>query len=385
MRIAIFSDTFFPSVNGVANVVYNSALSLLKRGHEIQLYTCSKDPKDKLEDNFKGRIAHVVLPSLPFWGYSGEKITLFSGKSLLSIRKFKPQIIHTHTPFSAGWEAIFASKINNIKLVGTHHTFYDDYLKYIKIDNAAMKKFSWQYTVFYYNHCNLTISPSKSLADELKAHDLKGEIKILPNPIDVDLFSMNLKLSKEELKKRFKIKGKSIVYMGRLSYEKNIEQVISVFSEILKIDSSVSLMIIGDGPHRKNLEEFISKLDVGSNIVFTGLLREQKLVEALRANDVFVTASKSENMPLAVLETMACGLPAVTASDRGLKEVVKDKINGYLADFSNKKDTAKKILTILKNEKLSEKFSTSSRNLSIEYSEEVIVEKLEEIYNKILK
>jgi len=385
MRIAIFSDTFFPSVNGVANVVYNSALSLLKRGHEVRLYTCSKDPDDNLEKSFGKKVSHVALPSLPFWGYSGEKITLFSGKSLLTIGKFKPQIIHTHTPFSAGWEAILAAKVNNSKIVGTHHTFYDDYLKYIKIDNLAMKKFSWQYTVFYYNHCDLTISPSKSLAEEMKANGLKSDIQVLPNPIDTNIFNADMPIDKEKSKKLHGITGKSIVYMGRLSYEKNIEQVLEVFAEILKTGERIKMMIVGDGPHRKDLEQFCDKLGIKNNVIFTGVLRGKKLVEALHANDVFVTASKSENMPLAVLEAMACGLPVVSSPDRGLKEVVKDGKNGYLADFDDKKDTAKKILSILKDEKKLENFSAASRVLSLEYSQEKITEKLELIYDNVLK
>jgi len=383
MKIAIFSDTFFPSTNGVAEVIHNLINSLLKKGHQIQLYTCSKHPEDNLEEVFKGRISHIVLPSLPFWGYEGEKIIFFSGKSLLSINKFKPDIIHSHTPFSAGWEAIFAGKITNTKIIGTHHTFFDDYLKYIKLDNEAMRKVSWKYTVFYYNQCDLVTSPSQSLSDELSENGLKSEIKILPNPIDTNSFYVRSSEEKKKLKKAFGLSEKSIVYMGRVSYEKNIERVISVFAELHKKDPSVDLMIIGDGPNRENIKQKSIDLGVQNKVIFTGMLHGKELVNALQANDVFVTASKSENQPLAVLEAMACGLPVVSVPDRGLKNIITDSKDGFLTDFENEEDTADKILKILNDKKLFEKFSKYSRDFSENYSQEKITSQLENLYKNI--
>src|ERR1700733_12502908 len=166
MKIAIFSDTFFPQVNGVANVAYGSALSLSKLGHEVIVFAPIAPKNRHLLKNLAFEV--VVLPSLPAYFYPGERGAVpFSFSALKKLKKFNPDIIHSHTPFSVGCMAVIFAKMLKVKLVGTHHTFYDHYLKHIKMDFASARKFSWKLTDFYYNRCDLVLSPTQSLADEL--------------------------------------------------------------------------------------------------------------------------------------------------------------------------------------------------------------------------
>ena len=386
MRIAIFSDTFPPQVNGVAHTAYLSAKNLVEQGHEVAVFTVSKKLKDRPDINLKN-LQVFRLPSMPALVYPGERFTLPVGVTLRQVKKFNPDIIHAHTPFSVGWEAVLISKILSVPLVGTHHTFYNHYLKHIKLDFEWMKKISWKFTIGFYNRSDLILSPSKSLADELIREGLKCPISVLQNSINVDLFKpTESQQIKEEIKKSFGVKNRSICYMGRLSYEKSIDQVVRAFALINKKMPELNLMLIGDGPERKNLEKLAKDLNVGKSVIFTGsLLYNGDLVRSLQSNDLFVSASKSENMPLSVLEAMAVGLPMVLVKEKGLAELIKEDLNGVFVKTDNPVDIAEKILVLLSNFDLLNKLSQGSRLLAMEYSNEKVTDLLMKSYEKTIK
>ena len=386
MRVAIFSDTFPPQVNGVAHTAYLSAKNLVEAGHEVAVFTVSKKLKDRPDINLKN-LQVFRLPSMPALVYPGERFTLPIGITLRQVKKFGPDIIHAHTPFSVGWEAVLVSKILKVPLVGTHHTFYNHYLKHIKLDFEWMKKVSWKFTIGFYNRCDLILSPSKSLADELVREGLKCPIRVLQNSINANLFKPAEDPSaKEAAKKSFGVKNCSVCYMGRLSYEKSIEQVVQAFALINKKMPELNLMLIGDGPERKNLEELAKNLQVSESIIFTGsLLYNDDLARGLQANDLFVSASKSENMPLSVLEAMACGLPMVLVREKGLAELVKENINGVFAKTDDPANIAEKIMSLLSQPELLGKLGQGSRLLATEYSNEKVTDLLVKSYEKVIE
>jgi len=386
MKIAIFSDTFFPSVNGVATVVHQSAKNLAQSGHEVRIFTVC--PRSNIEAFWTDeKISVISWPSIPAGVYKGERFTLPVGLAFRHLKEFHPDIIHTHTPFSIGWEAIWAARKLKIPLVGTHHTFYDHYLKHIKADFEWAKKLSWRYTTFFYNFCDLVLSPSQSLADTLIAKGLKKPFYVLRNPIETDLFipCQNEK-TKADFKKELGLKGKSLVFTGRVSYEKSIDQVLKAFSLAIKKNADIQLMIVGDGPEKNNLEKLAANLDIKEKVIFTGILeRGTSLIRALQANEVFITASKTENMPMTVIEAMAVGLPMIAVPEKGLAEIIKHDINGFLTPADRPAEMAEKILELMNNINLLKKFSEGSRALAMEFSKENITCQLLKAYEKIIK
>lgn len=388
MKIAIFSDTFPPQINGVASVVYRSAVELVKQGNQVSVFTISSGENDKVNDkiNFKNDGFDLIrIPSVPAPVYPGFRFALPLGVAIRKLRKFRPDIIHTHTPFSIGWEMIGPAKLFHIPIVGTHHTFYNHYLKHAHLDYEWAKKLSWKYTLGYYNRCDIILSPSKSLANELQKHGLKKPFQILLNTIDTNLFKPVASESEQKkLKKVWGITGISLAYMGRLSYEKSIDQVIKATAEIAKKIPNIKLMIIGDGPERDELEELVSKLKIEKNVIFTGFLQNHELVEALQACDIFLTASKTENMPISVMEAMAVGLPTIGADALGIPEIVKNNTNGYLVKPDDWKDMAQKTLKLINNKKLREEFAKTSLKGSASFSQANMAKSLEKIYRKVI-
>lgn len=383
MKIAIFSDTFPPEVNGVANFTYLSANALAKKGHDVQVYTASRISQRKLNKKIGKKFKIFTGFSLHSPIYFDTRVPLPTGISFPHLLRFRPDIIHANTPFTSGWGAVMGAKILRIPLVGTHHTFYDHYLKHAKIDFNLARKATWKYTVSFYNFCDLVTVPSHSLAEEMKDHKLKKSVVVLPNFVNTQLFKPAGKLEKNNLKKQFKIKGNSIAYMGRLSYEKSIDQVLKAFKITLQKTPDLKLMVIGDGPERENLEKLARKLGVSKKIIFTGFLRGENLAKALQANDIFVTASKTETFCIAALEAMSTGLPVIASNDKGITEIVKNNVNGYLVRPDDNKQMANKISYLFANEKKRELFSKKSTKIAQTCSKEKVIEKLEKIYLKI--
>jgi 1,2-diacylglycerol 3-alpha-glucosyltransferase len=389
MRIAIFSDTFPPQVNGVASVVRDSAHMLASMGHDIAVFTVGE--KNRRETTASGATFDVInLPSLPIPKFmyrgGGFAFALPPGfGTLRALKNFKPDIMHTHTPFTAGWGAVFGKMLCGVPLIGTHHTFFDDYLKHVKLDYSWGKRISWQYTVAYYNRADVVTSPSRALGAGLQDHGLARPLAIMPNPVNVDFFVPAASAAeKKRLKQHFGTGKRSIVYMGRVSYEKDIDQVIRAFSAAARSLPDATLMVVGDGPERKKLAALAKKLGVDHKMIFTGMLHREDLRDALWANDAFVTASRSENMPVSVIEAMACGLPVAAVRARGIPEIVDHGKNGLLAEPNRPEELGAAIVQLFSSQADLQKKGKASRKLASRYSHKNITEAMVRLYEKTI-
>lgn len=368
MKIAIFSDTLYPrQVNGVAKVALQSGEILEKLGHRVMI------------------VSPASLPSIPAIVYPGERLAIpISMSEFRKLKAFRPDIIHSHTPFMIGWAAVIAKKFLKAKLVGTHHTFYDNYLKHAHLDYPRARKLSWQYTVWHYNFCDLVTTPSQALADELIKQGLTAPITVLRNPIQTDFFKPASPEQRQALRAKFRMGDAALIYMGRVSYEKSIDQVIRAFEIVAHMLPRATLHIVGDGPERAKLEALAHTSPAVARIVFTGHLAGAKLLEPLQAADVFLTACKNENMPLSVLEAMASGLPVVAVPERGLAEFIHDGDNGCWARTDDPQSMAELAMDILHDPVLRETMSCRSREIALQYSYQEFGRNLEHLYENLI-
>lgn len=376
MRIALFTDTFPPQVNGVANTVYRYGEALSNMGHNVRVFTVSTHSAQQLEKRLSGTFGVHTFPSLPALVYPGERVGIPFVGALKAVHTFNPDIIHTHTPFSVGWNATYAAHKLHIPLVGTHHTFFDHYLKHIYLDFAWARNLSWKLTVQYYNYCDTITSPTRSLEQTLIQHGLHRPVELVPNVLDTELFSPPRNQKDTD--------AHTIVHMGRLSYEKSIHDVVAASAHIMKRLPNTRLMLIGDGPERGKLEALTQELSIANQTVFTGYVYGQDLVHALAQGDIFITGSKSENMPLAILEAMAVGLPIVAVRSLGLEEMLRDGENAYLTDPDQPLELADAALTLLQDNTLRKKFAAASRALSNAYSQDVVMNRVIDLYTRTI-
>lgn len=349
MRIAFFTDTFHPQINGIVTSIVAIAKKLADRGHVIYIIA----PKfTKAEHFYYPNITVFRRPSLPALIYEGFKFTLpFDPWLIKFITDEKVGIIHFHTPITLGLQAVLIAKLLSIPLVGTFHTFFADpnYLKHIKLNNRIMERLAWKWSNSYYNRCDLVVCPSEGTKVELIVKKCKKPIKVIHNGIDLSMFS-NAKSG--SVKKFYNGSGKLLLFVGRIAHEKNLPYLLECFALVLKKVPSAKLVMVGDGPQMPELKAKIRALGISQKVILTGQIKHEKLVKSgiFGACDVFVTTSTTETGPVSVLEAQANGLVCVGVKSRGMG-VIKDDVNGYLVEPSDKRGFVCSVVKLLTNEK----------------------------------
>ncbi len=387
MRIAFFTDMFLPQLNGIATSLANQARELGAQGHHVLIFAPSINhiPREKFKAE---NVTVVYLPAISSLFYTEFKLVVFGLPQVIKhIHKFKPDIIHLHSTFTIGMDAVTAAKLFKKPLVATIHIYFTDshYLRFVKYKLAVklLNKFAIRYINFLYRNCDLLLTPSKALIQELKKNNFKKTVHYLPNGIILKKTKFLSDKKKADIKRKYSLKEKVVLHFGRLSYEKSVDVLVKSFHILTKNHPNVSLLIIGDGPSKKNLTKLVKKLGIEKNVIFTGFIDHQILLSSgiLCVGDLFATASTMEVNPMAVLEAMLFGLPVVGVKQAGLIELVKD--NGFLVEPGDIFVMSKKLEEILTNKKLAKQLSQNSLRIIKNYSIKNTVKKLLKLYGNL--
>lgn len=425
MKIAIFTDTYEPEINGIVTSTATFAKMLAADGHKVMIF-CPRYEKD----NKPGQ-GGIVIHRFRAFSLASNKNTYIAlpptAKIIKILKGFKPDLIHVETPMSIGMTGVLVSKIMNIKCVQTYHTYLPDFSAYLspskifgiekvkkkvaesqiastirgtgfyqrirELNHKALKELLeilpkrkklnlnladrsvWSFTRTLYNQSDLVLTPSSVLANLLKNHGIRPPVMPQTNGIQ----------SKDiPVKKEYKGTGK-ILHFGRLGLEKDIDVVIRAFDLALQKDSSLSLHIIGDGPARGSLENLAAKLVLKDKVKFYGFVPHEKVVKLLKNFDLFVTASPMETQGLVVLEAMAAGLPVVGVDMLAVPEVVHNGINGYVVPRRNHKKMAEKIIEIIGDVAKSKAFGEESKRIASEHEIGHAYQLLKEKYLNLIK
>lgn len=425
MKIAIFTDTYEPEINGIVTSTATFAKMLAADGHKVMIF-CPRYEKDN-EPGQEG----IVIHRFRAFSFASNKNTHIAlpptAKIIKILKEFKPDLIHVETPMSIGMTGVLVSKIMNIKCVQTYHTYLPDFSAYLspskifgiervkkkvaesqiastirgtgfyqrirELNHKALKELLeilpkrkklnlnladrsvWSFTRTLYNQSDLVLTPSGVLANLLKRHGIKPTVMPQTNGIQ----------SKDILvKQEYKNSGK-ILHFGRLGLEKDVDVVVRAFEEALSKDKRLTLHIIGDGPARESLENLAAKLVLKDKIKFYGFVPHEEVVKKLRNYDLFVTASPMETQGLVVLEAMAAGLPVVGVDMLAVPEVVHNGVNGYVVPRRNHKKMAEKILEITSDIQKSRLFGSQSKKIAAEHEIGHAYQLLKEKYLNLIK
>lgn len=383
MRIGIFTDTYPPFINGVSTSIKMLENALRKQGHKVYIVTVNpKDMKYVYEDN--GRI--IRIPGIPIGIYDYRLTTAYPIRAVNKIKKWKLDVIHTHTEFGIGTFARVIGKQFNIPVVHTYHTMYEDYVHYITkgFFDGPSKKIVEYLTKFY---CDKTIKelivPTKKTYDLFKEkYKYDRNVHIIPTGIEIERFyKENLNQEKlTRIKQELGLKQDDIVvlFLGRIGSEKNVEFLIRNHKEILTKNKKVKLLIIGDGPDLENYKELCNKLRIKDSVIFTGKVPWDKVPLYYGIADIFATASHTETQGLTVIEAMASSLPVVALDDDAFRTVVIEDLNGYL--FKDKKEYISKINKLVVDKKLRDRLGNQARINSETYSSKYFAERVLDVY-----
>jgi glycosyltransferase involved in cell wall biosynthesis len=319
MRVAIFTETFLPKIDGIVTRLRHTVEHLQRNGDEVLLFC----PEGGIKEYKGAKIQGVSALPLPL--YPELKLAVPRPTLRRHLEKFQPDLIHVINPAVLGLGGIYYAKALNIPLVASYHTHLPQYLQHYGI--GALEGLLWELLKLAHNQAQLNLCTSTAMVKELSTHGIEN-VDLWQKGVDTEMFQPHLK--NRALRERLSQGDPDnplLIYVGRVSAEKQIEDI----KPILEAIPNANLAIVGNGPHRASLEEYFA----GTRTYFAGYLEGLELASAYACADAFVFPSQSETLGLVLLEAMAAGCPVVAVDSGGIPDIVTDGVNGYLFSPNN--------------------------------------------------
>jgi len=315
-RVAAFTDTYLPTVNGVTYTIeawrdhWNDG-----HGRMDVVYPGTAE--------YTARTREHPVRSLPFPFYDGVRV----GAPSIPDTVPSADVVHAHTAFGLGLAARRYARNRGLPLVASYHTPTAEYAEYITSRERVLDGISIAseaYERWYYDRTDLVLAPSeptrRRLVDDL---GVTTPVRVVPNGIDTDRFQP---ADGDAFRERYDLDGPLVGYTGRHGYEKRLEDVVDATDGM----DDVTVVFGGDGPARERLEARARRADVDAR--FLGFLDREELPAFYSALDVFAFPSPVETQGLVALEANACGTPVAGVDAGALADTIDDGTTGHHYD-----------------------------------------------------
>lgn len=316
MRIALFTETFLPKIDGIVTRLCHTVNHLHRAGDQVLIIS----PEGGLKEYEGCEIFGVEGFPLPM--YPELKIAIPHPGVGTKLEEFQPDLIHVANPAVLGLGGLYYAKKLNLPLIASYHTHLPQYLHHYGL--GMLEEVLWGLLRSGHNQANLNLCTSTAMVEELRTHGIE-RVDLWQRGVDTELFQPH----KATAKMRDRLSQghpdcQLLLYVGRLGAEKEIDRI----KPVLEAIPNARLALVGDGPNRQTLEEHFA----GTPTHFVGYLRGEELADAYACADAFVFPSRTETLGLVLLEAMAAGTPVVAARSGGIPDIVTDGVNGYLFD-----------------------------------------------------
>lgn len=385
MKIAIVCDSVGLQSVGSLISAWRYATNLAKRGHKIVLITTGKEYSVKTSDGVK--VFRFKALSWPGTN-GGWRMTFFLNsekiKKIFSDEKI--ELVHVMLPTPLCFSGIIASKKLRLPLITHSHTQPENLFMVVHLNYKPLNAIFYKYLKWFYSKSNLTICPSKFAESKLHMYGFRKKTIVISNGVELNEFKIR-KVS-DEFYKKFNLdkSDKRILFVGRLSIEKNAQTLIKAMPYVLKKIEKVHLDVVGKKQlYYSKLNKITEELGIKKHISFLGRVSDKDLNNAYNACDIFCLPSFVELEGMVVLEAMATGKPIIISNAKeSASKYYVDK-NGYLFKVEDPKDLANKLIKILSSKAIQIKMGKQSLKIVKSLSMDKCIDKLESVYSELIK
>lgn len=367
LRVVLVTETFLPKVDGIVTRLCNTLRHFVSGGNAALLIA----PKGV--DGYEGAAVHGV-PGFSFPLYPELKLAVPRGSIGRAIEEFQPDVIHAVNPVVLGTSAFYYSASKKIPLVVSYHTHLPKYVHYYGA--GKMEPLLWWGMRQGYNRADLTLATSTAMQTELERNGIE-RVQVWQRGVDTERFHpRHASAGMRERLTQGHPRDKLLLYVGRLSAEKEIERCRDVIAAV----PGLRLALVGDGPHRATLEQYFA----GTPTFFAGFMAGTELASAFASADVFILPSRTETLGLVLLESMAAGCPVVTPRSGGTSDIVQDGITGHLYDPDDPDGPVAAVRKLFENQAHAEALRLQARADAERWGWAAATRQLEGYYREVL-
>jgi N-acetyl-alpha-D-glucosaminyl L-malate synthase BshA len=365
----------YPTFGGSGVIATELAKGLAQRGHTVHILSYDKPAR---LDTFQTNVSYheVTLSSYPLFEYPPYDLLLANQIANL-IDYERIDLLHVHYAIPHATSAYLARQIlgdqgAKVPIITTLHGT-DITLVGSDPSYKAVVDFS-------INQSDGVTAVSQYLRDETyQRFDIKKDIEVIPNFIDLERFE---RADKDHFRKAISPNGEKIMmHVSNFRKVKRVPDVISVFDYVLNHGIMANLLLVGDGPARKQAEQRCRKLGICGKVRFLG--KQDRIEEILSVADLFVIPSASETFGLAALEAMGCGVPVISTNVGGLPEVNINGKTGYTCELGDTKAMGQYAVEILGNDEKHQIMAQNARKQAEKFDLKKIVAQYEKYYEEV--
>ena len=388
MRIAIFTDTYPPYVNGVSTSTFNLANTLTAHGHEV-LVVAPRPTDGKLE-----QIGNVLyVPGIYLKKYYGFRMTnIFATKPFNIIKKFNPDVIHNQTDWTIGVLARRTSKKLRIPIVYTYHTAYEDYTYYVMhgIMDRFAKRVMRVYTKGIASRMTEFITPSEKTKEYMRLVGSDVYINVVPTGIDFSIFKSEqidqVKIAQFKKEHHIFPNTKVFLILGRLAKEKSMDVSLKGIAAYRKKhpDVDIKILVVGDGPAKEELVLLSEELGLSSVTDFIGQVTGLEVPFYYHLCDIYTSASITETQGLTFMEAMAAGKIVLARFDSNLTgTIINGKTGFFFTDENSFIAQTEKIFALSKSQK--DEIINEAYKIAEIYSIDKFYENIVRVYKRAIR
>lgn len=355
MVIGLFCDTFPPEIDGVGMVVKSYARELCAAGDEC--YVVSPEAPG-YDEALPYQVLHYKGMTLPMAPQYRAGVPAWDLTYRLQAHGIKMDILHAHSPFGAGLEALRRKRIYDIPLIGSFHSkYYDDFFQITRSETIAQAVI--KLIVSFYNACDEVWTVGEGTAQVLREYGYEGDLTIMPNGTDLWFPTQtDVRRAQEQYGLG---DGPVLLYVGQQNWKKNIRNIIEAIALYRRIRPDIRMVMVGQGPHADEIKAYTQELGLSESFVFTGQIMEREHIMELYARaDLFLFPSLYDTAGLVVREAAAAGTPSLLVRGSCAAECVRDGENGFLCE-DDPKSICDTIVRIMANETLRKRVGEAAR------------------------